>query len=118
MLKQVKKADHPLEARIHRFLCSPDSELSMDPKNHCVPLLAVLDPPDQPDYLIFVMKLLRAYDEPDFDTVGEVVDFFQQIFEVGASVPCRDASRVDLLPGPAIYSQPSHRASVLQHATL
>ena len=28
------------------------------------------------------MPLLRAFYNPPFDTVGEVVDFFQQVFEV------------------------------------
>lgn len=31
---------------------------------------------------ILVMPLLRRYDSPPFNTVGEAVDFFRQIFEV------------------------------------
>ncbi|KAJ6507340.1 hypothetical protein C8R47DRAFT_966711 [Mycena vitilis] len=79
VLKKVEERFHVFEEEIHQFLTSP--ELLKDPKNHCVPLLDVLRPPDKPGYFILVIKLLRTYDDPDFDTVGEVIDFLQQIFE-------------------------------------
>ncbi|KAJ6465544.1 hypothetical protein C8R47DRAFT_1056929 [Mycena vitilis] len=79
VLKKVEERVHVFEAEIHQFVTSP--ELLKDPKNHCVPLLDVLRPPDKPGYLILVIKLLRKYDDPDFDTVGEAIDFLQQIFE-------------------------------------
>lgn len=41
-----------------------------------------LDVPDCPDEGIIVMDIMRKYDDPKFETVGEVVDFFQQMFEV------------------------------------
>ncbi|KAJ7892669.1 hypothetical protein B0H13DRAFT_2234771 [Mycena leptocephala] len=56
---------------INRFLTSPDSKLSIDPKNHCAPLLDILHLPGQPEYIILVMKLLRSYGDPDFDTSGK-----------------------------------------------
>ncbi|KAJ7174752.1 hypothetical protein C8R46DRAFT_93550 [Mycena filopes] len=81
VLKRVSKSKHPWEEGIHGFLSSPASELWGDPMNHCAPLLDVLQPPHDPDWQILVINLLRKYDSPPFDTVGEAVDFFQQIFE-------------------------------------
>ena len=80
MLKLIKKSVHPFEVDIGRFLTS--EPLASDPKNHCSTLLDVLQVPDDADQVILVMPLLRRHDEPRFNTVGEVVDFFQQIFEV------------------------------------
>ncbi|KAJ7162135.1 hypothetical protein C8R46DRAFT_1000094 [Mycena filopes] len=78
-LKRVYKDLHPLEAKIFEYFSSP--ELASDPRNHCLPLLAQLSPPDDDDTVIFVMKLMRRYDSPKFRTIGEVVEFFRQIFE-------------------------------------
>jgi len=52
-----------------------------DPANHCVPILRVLRNDNEPGWAILVMPLLRAYDSPDFDTIGEAVEFFKQLFE-------------------------------------
>ncbi|KAJ7263240.1 kinase-like domain-containing protein [Mycena haematopus] len=52
-----------------------------DPANHCVPILRVLSDPKEPGWAIIVMPLLRKYDKPRFDTIGEAVEFFKQIFE-------------------------------------
>ncbi|KAJ6625325.1 kinase-like domain-containing protein [Mycena sp. CBHHK59/15] len=79
VLKRISKEEHPLEEEISSFLSS--KPLGMDPKNHCLPMLDILQVPDNPDTQIFVMKLMRKYDEPRFDTLGEAVDFFRQIFE-------------------------------------
>ncbi|KAJ7680937.1 kinase-like domain-containing protein [Mycena polygramma] len=78
-LKFISRTIHPEEAKIFQYFSSP--ELASDPHNHCLPLLAVLYPPDDADIVIFVMKLMRRFDDPRFDTVGEVMDFFHQIFE-------------------------------------
>ncbi|KAJ7933892.1 kinase-like domain-containing protein [Mycena leptocephala] len=78
-LKVISKSEHPDEAGIFEYFSS--SELASDPRNHCLPLLAQLSPPDDEDKVIFVMKLMRQYDSPRFDTFGEVVEFFRQIFE-------------------------------------
>lgn len=37
------------------------------------------------DRVILVMPLLRWYDDPPFQTIGEAVDLFSQLFEV---CPC------------------------------
>ncbi|KAJ7490146.1 hypothetical protein B0H11DRAFT_1803966 [Mycena galericulata] len=79
ILKRVEKEIHPHETDIHSFLTS--ESLINDPKNHCIPLLDVLEPPSIPGTQLLVMKLLRQYHDPHFDTIGEAVDFVRQIFE-------------------------------------
>ncbi|KAJ6629452.1 hypothetical protein B0H10DRAFT_1776295 [Mycena sp. CBHHK59/15] len=70
----------PDEAEIWGFLSS--DQLRADPKNHCIPLLDVLEPPGgQPGDKILVMKFMHDFSEPYYDTVGEGVDFFRQMFE-------------------------------------
>ncbi|KAJ6594505.1 hypothetical protein B0H19DRAFT_1095819 [Mycena capillaripes] len=78
MLKRIKTDEHPREVEIWEFLSS--EQLQSDPKNHCIPLLANLHEPDT-DSRILVMKLLRRYEDPHFDSIGEGIDFIRQIFE-------------------------------------
>lgn len=104
VLKQVSRADHPFEEGIHRFLSAPGSEMSQDPTNHCIPLLDVLHPPNDSDLQILVMQLLRKCDSPPFDTFGEVVDFFNQIFEVSTYLSAEVLLRSIFIPGFAIYA--------------
>lgn len=82
-LKIVKPSVHPHEADIGTFLSS--EALLADARNHCVPIYEVLKVPDEDDKIILVMPMLREWDEPLFETVGEGVDFFSQLFEVGVS---------------------------------
>jgi hypothetical protein len=83
MLKEVKTSRHPHEVEIAEYFSSP--ELRSDPRNHCVPILETLQLPDDTPRRkgpVLVMPLLRAYNDPPFQTVAEAVDFFRQIFEV------------------------------------
>ena len=48
-----------------------------------MPILETIRVPDEEDVVILVMPLLRPCKDPPFETVGEVVEFFRQIFEVG-----------------------------------
>ncbi|KZV74540.1 hypothetical protein PENSPDRAFT_681919 [Peniophora sp. CONT] len=78
-LKIIKNDDvHLTELEIFRFLDS--DTLRRDPRNHTVPLLDVISLPNS-GQLLLVMPLLCWWGVPDFDTVGEAVDFFQQIVE-------------------------------------
>lgn len=77
MLKLITHSVHPYEADIATYLTAHS-----DPKNHCVPTYEVLKVPDIEDKLILVMPLLRRYNNPKFETVGECIDYFQQVFEV------------------------------------
>jgi hypothetical protein len=79
-LKALKKSVHPFETDIALFFSS-DSMIS-DPRNHCVPVYQVLQLPDDEDKVILVMPLLKEFYFPRFDTIGEVVKFFRQVFEV------------------------------------
>jgi hypothetical protein len=47
-----------------------------------MPVYAMLHLPDVKDGKLMVMPLLRKYDSPGWDTFGEVVAFWEQIFEV------------------------------------
>ncbi|KAJ7179552.1 hypothetical protein C8R46DRAFT_1160102 [Mycena filopes] len=75
----VNKETDDFEHELTSFFSSP--ALASDPRNHCVPLLATLLIPDDPNQLIMVMPLLLPYSKPRFDTFGEALDFFGQIFE-------------------------------------
>jgi hypothetical protein len=74
-----------------------------DPTNHCVPILAVHKPAglteterhklppnfDVQEYIdeaYIVMPLLRAIDDPPFETVSDIVDLVNQLLEVGITL--------------------------------
>ncbi|OSX65916.1 hypothetical protein POSPLADRAFT_1177373 [Postia placenta MAD-698-R-SB12] len=76
-LKKISTSVHPYEVEIGQYLCS--EELIADPNNHCIPLYDVLQDPDEENVTIVVMPLLRECDDPEFKTVGEVVEFIQQL---------------------------------------
>ncbi|KAK0435676.1 hypothetical protein EV421DRAFT_1716548, partial [Armillaria borealis] len=52
--------------------------LSLDPRNHCIPVIEVLT---GGSHAILVLPMLRLFWDPPFDMVGEVVECFRQIFE-------------------------------------
>jgi hypothetical protein len=80
LMKCVIKSEHPFEVEIATFLSS--EPLAANPQNHCIPIYDVLEVPDDPDKTILVMPLTRGFNRPRFQTVGEVIDFFNQFFEV------------------------------------
>ncbi|KAG6811748.1 hypothetical protein H0H93_014264, partial [Arthromyces matolae] len=67
------------ELMMARFISSPD--LSMNPRNRCVPLLDVIPPMEGSSDAFMVMPLLFDIDMTPFETIGEAVEFFRQIFE-------------------------------------
>ncbi|KAL4249024.1 hypothetical protein ABKN59_007332 [Abortiporus biennis] len=79
ILKRFSQERHPEELEITKFFST--QPLSTHPKNHCVPLYDVLQPPDDPDKVILVLPLLRNFLDPSFQTVGEAVECFRQLFE-------------------------------------
>ncbi len=83
-LKQVKARFNPHEIEVAQFLYN--EEHRTDPRNHTVPILDVLPVPDDPEVTVLVMPLLRRCDEPPWRTVGEIVSFLLQIFEVRDSL--------------------------------
>ncbi|KAH9954061.1 kinase-like domain-containing protein [Russula dissimulans] len=78
MLKKVSLQEGPHELTITRFFSSP--ELIRDPRNHCVPLLDVIEIPAIGQKLM-VMPFLRPFNNPHFQTFGEFVAFFAQVCE-------------------------------------
>jgi hypothetical protein len=81
MLKRIKNASmHRFEVEIGEFF-SAEPQAS-DARNHCVPILEVLQDLDDEGSSILVMPFLRPYDDPQFDTFGEAVECFRQLFEV------------------------------------
>ncbi|KAJ7160169.1 hypothetical protein C8R46DRAFT_1107210 [Mycena filopes] len=81
MLKCVSNKAHPDEVKIAQLFSSPPH--AGNPRNHCVPILDVLQDPDDDDKRVLVMPFLLPFHRPGpvFDTVGEVIDCFRQIFE-------------------------------------
>lgn len=78
-LKKLSKDVHPFEVEISKFFST--EPLASHPRNHCVPVYDVLDVPDEENTVLLVLPLLRSYDDPPFRTVGEMIDFFSQVFE-------------------------------------
>ena len=84
-LKKVLPEEGTHELSITKLFSSPG--LKEEPRNHCVPLLEVIDlSPDKLDGKLMVMPFLRPFENPQFQTYGEFVAFFIQISEVGQSV--------------------------------
>ena len=79
-LKIVRQSENPEEVEIAQFLTS--EPLRSDCSNHCVPVYDTLPVPDDGDLVIMVMPLLRSYTSPAFYTVGEVMEYLRQVFEV------------------------------------
>lgn len=80
MLKRINKDDNPHEIDLATFLYS--EKLRSDPRNHSMPTYEILPPPGDSNEHILVMAFLRKFDNPPFETIGEVVDCFDQMFEV------------------------------------
>jgi len=112
MLKIVNKSHHPYEADIGTFFST--QPLVSHPSNHCVPIYDVLQVPDNDNTIILVMPLLRRFDDPRFDTFGEVVAFFKQVFEGlhfihKHHVAHRDCMDLNIMMDPTpLYPEPYH----------
>jgi len=78
MLKKIYSNEGPHELMVTQLFSS--RELSRDPRNHCVPLLDIIEIP-QNGQKVMVMPLLRPFNDPHFQTFGEFVAFFTQICE-------------------------------------
>lgn len=78
MMKKLDPSSGSSEAEI-ALMFSSELHIS-NSKNHCVPT-TTLDVPDEEGVQFLVMPLLLSWEEPKFSTVGEVLDFFRQVFE-------------------------------------
>jgi len=77
-IKQVSRDDN--ELLIARMLSA--NELRADPRNHCVPIIDVIDDPEDDTKSYVVMPFLRCANDPSFQYVKEIMDFVDQILEV------------------------------------
>ena len=79
-MKRIFLKEYPNELEIATMFST--EPLKSHPKNHCVPIIEVLPIPGKAHQRILVMPHLRTVNSPFFKTVGEVVAFLHQIFEV------------------------------------
>ena len=94
MLKKVLLEEGPHELQIGRTFSS--GEVATDPRNHCVPLLDVIElSPRSGSQKLMVFPLLRPFNQPRIQTFWEFAAFFTQICEVRPNPPC---SCVILIP--------------------
>ena len=78
MLKMLPEDGGPDELQLNRLFSS--EPLASNARNHCVPLLDVIQLPNDPP--IMVRSQLRPYYDPPFHTYGEFIAFFGQMCEV------------------------------------
>lgn len=68
------------ELEILQYLLS--EPLKSDPRNRCMPILDILHIPNESGEMVVVTPMFRPFYSPKFQTFGEAVAFFTQIFEV------------------------------------
>ncbi|KAK7002417.1 kinase domain-containing protein [Favolaschia claudopus] len=80
-LKSVSRSLHPHELEIAKLFSSPPH--LGHPRNHCIPLLDLLQDPADPDkqIIVTVMPQLVSFKRPLLETVGELIACWRQIFE-------------------------------------
>lgn len=83
MLKKLPFEEGPHELEINRLFSK--GPLASNPRNHCAPLLDVIQLPNDPP--IMVHSLLRPFYDPRLQTFGEFVSFFSQVCEVSLALP-------------------------------
>ena len=116
MLKMVLPEEGHHELLITQLFSSPG--ITRDPKNHCVPLLDIIDlSKTGPDgKKLMVIPFLRPFKNPRFQTYGEFVAFFTQVCEVGPKTPSNTICRLFLTifgpSGPQIYAPEKCRTQV------
>ncbi|KAJ7147612.1 hypothetical protein C8R43DRAFT_889589 [Mycena crocata] len=81
VLKKLKRSspDSATETKIGLYFSTPPQ--ASHPWNHCIPTYEVLHVPDDDEHELVVMPALRRFTSPRFDTVGEVVECWRQIFQ-------------------------------------
>ena len=78
IIKRTQKAKR--EGETAAFFSTPERLRS--PRNHCVPIYDCISDTIDPEIEFLVMPLLRSFDDPPFEAVGEVLDFVKQTLEV------------------------------------
>lgn len=71
------------EGRLTQHFCTPERASAAD--NHCVPIYEIIRDAD-PDFEFLVLPLLRPFDDPPFENVGQALDFVKQTLEARSLV--------------------------------
>ncbi|GLB37865.1 putative expressed protein [Lyophyllum shimeji] len=79
ILKRINTSRFPQEITVGRHLSS--EPLASNPRNRCVPILDVIQPPEGAETAFVVMPFLFESEFVPFETVGEAVEFFRQLFQ-------------------------------------
>ncbi|KAI0312536.1 hypothetical protein OF83DRAFT_637400 [Amylostereum chailletii] len=79
ILKRISLNVVSEELEINKFFSS--EPLASDPRNHCAAASEHLIVPEDETEVILVMPLLCPFDDPPFESFGEVVSLFTQLFE-------------------------------------
>lgn len=67
-----------------------------DPQNHCVKVYEILSDPYDVQRALMVMPYLRPCNDPDFSTIGDIVQFVDQTIDVSLQITTRpNSSHVD-----------------------
>jgi len=101
MLKKVLPEEGPHELRIAQLFSSP--EVARDPRNHCVPLLGVIEIPNTGQKLM-VMPFLHPFKSPRLQTFGDFVSFFTQVCEVSFPESSRQLILMVFEPEPPVHA--------------
>lgn len=92
IMKRVQRDSE--ELRIMQYFSQEDSRT--DGRNHCVPILDMLDPGIGDDVLV-VLPLLRNFDDPKFESVENAVDFVKQVLGVDLYIFTSPIGRCSML---------------------
>ncbi|KAI0633106.1 kinase-like domain-containing protein [Trametes polyzona] len=101
--------DKAQEVEIGRFLTS-----IKQPENHCVEVIDAFPDPQDPTWTFLVMPYLRPFNNPEFELVGEVIDFVRQMLEGLAflhshSIAHRDIAALNvMMDGSRLYPHGHH----------
>ena len=76
----IKSMDNTRELHIARYLTERHSD-----RNHCVPILDVMQDPLEPNIALLVMPYLRRFNSPEFGTIDEVMEFIRQSLDASSS---------------------------------
>ncbi|EIW83477.1 hypothetical protein CONPUDRAFT_136476 [Coniophora puteana RWD-64-598 SS2] len=114
LLKLLRPSYSRYEQEIQAFFS--EEPRASNPRNHCIPLLETLNVPDEDGAHILVMPILRKYDSPAFDTIGEALGCIQQIFEGlqfmhHNNVAHRDISSFNLMMDDSMFMEEFHPAN-------
>lgn len=85
-----------------------------DPQNRCIPVYEVLRDPYQPQTSLMVMPYLRPCNDPDFVTVGDIIEFVGQTLEVSIRLrgALSESKSSDAFSGPRLLAQTTNSSSV------